>query len=117
MSITIGKYEFEGPYHDTASLKDRSGVYAILDHKEGEHYGLLDVGESANVKTRVETHDRKDCWNRNKKADFILRSLLHPKFTAVWSSGDRTGNSRSIQTSLRERIKKRQAGKAVFCQL
>jgi len=67
MSITIGKYEFEGPYPDTASLQDRSGVYAILDHEEGGHYGLLDVGESANVKTRVETHDRKDCWNRNKK--------------------------------------------------
>lgn len=67
MSIRIGKYEFEGPYRDTASLEDRSGVYAILDQRENNRYGLLDVGESSNVKTRVETHDRKDCWERNKK--------------------------------------------------
>lgn len=67
MSIPIGKYEFEGPYRDTASLEDRSGVYAILDQRENNRYGLLDVGESSNVKTRVETHDRKGCWERNKK--------------------------------------------------
>jgi len=28
---------------------------------------LIDVGESSEVKTRVETHDRKECWERNCK--------------------------------------------------
>lgn len=63
MSIKLGNYVFAGPYNTTNSLEDRSGIYAILCQREGNNY-LIDVGESANVKTRVETHDRKDCWNR-----------------------------------------------------
>jgi len=65
MSIKIGNYTFDGPYTTPDKLEDRSGIYAILCQKDGNNYRLIDVGESANVKTRVETHDRKDCWKRN----------------------------------------------------
>lgn len=64
MSITIGKYTFNGPYVTTERLEDRSGVYAIICQRGDENY-LIDVGESATVKTRVETHDRSDCWKKN----------------------------------------------------
>lgn len=63
MSIDIGRYTFDGPYTNTNSLEDRSGVYAILCSSD-QNYSLIDVGESATVKTRVESHDRKDCWTR-----------------------------------------------------
>ncbi len=65
MSIQIGRYTFEGPYTSTNSLEDRSGVYAILCKKDGNNYNVVDVGESATVKSRVENHDRNDCWKRN----------------------------------------------------
>ncbi len=65
MPITIAGYSFDGPYSSTISLEDRSGVYAILCKKDNGNYGLVDVGESATVKTRVETHGRKPCWSRN----------------------------------------------------
>jgi len=64
MSIKIGKYTFDGPYSSTDSLEDKSGVYAIICKKNNENY-LLDIGESAEVKSRVENHDRSDCWERN----------------------------------------------------
>lgn len=64
MTITIGRYSFEGPYTSTGSLEDKSGVYAILCRRENRNY-LLDVGESHTVKSRVENHEREDCWNRN----------------------------------------------------
>lgn len=64
MSITVGKFTFNGPYISTDNLEDMSGVYAI-HCKKNEKYYLLDVGESAEVKSRVENHDRKDCWKRN----------------------------------------------------
>lgn len=69
MGVTItgksgNKYNFEGPYSNPGSLEDRSGVYAILCEKNGKWY-LIDVGESSVVRTRVETHDRKTCWERN----------------------------------------------------
>ncbi len=64
MSITVGKYNFDGPYTTASSLEDRSGVYAIHCKRDDKYY-LVDVGESATVKTRVENHDRKSCWSRN----------------------------------------------------
>jgi len=78
MSIKIGRYSFEGPYTSTANLEDRSGVYAILCKKEGNNYVLVDVGESATVKSRVESHDRKDCWKRNCKSTLTVAVCYTP---------------------------------------
>jgi len=60
MSIHINGYSFEGPYSSTYSLRDNSGVYVIICNNN-----LIDVGESASLKSRIENHDRKDCWKRN----------------------------------------------------
>ena len=60
VSITIDGHTFEGPYAGTDRLEDRSGVYAILCYREQKHF-VVDVGESATLKTRVENHDRSDC--------------------------------------------------------
>ncbi len=69
MSITIAGYSFDGPYASTDKLEDKSGVYAILDYKDNKYY-LIDVGESSEVKSRVENHDRKSCWNKNITGQF-----------------------------------------------
>ena len=63
-TIKIGDYTFDGPYASMDPIKDRSGVYAVICRKEDGYY-LIDIGESAQVKTRLDTHDRKDCWKRN----------------------------------------------------
>ncbi|GAA5335981.1 hypothetical protein YIM730264_20040 [Thermus hydrothermalis] len=79
MSITIVRWTFEGPYPlgETWRLQDRSGVYVILDlHPDG--YYCLDVGESAQVKTRVETHDRTDCWRRHRGGALYVAVLYTP---------------------------------------
>jgi hypothetical protein len=75
--INIGNYQFEGPYTSTASLEDRSGVYAILDQRADDNY-LLDCGESATVKTRVEGHDRQPCWNRNSSGTLNVAVFYTP---------------------------------------
>jgi len=71
MSIIVGKYTFEGPYTLTDKLEDRSGIYAIHCYRDDKYY-LIDVGESAAVKSRVETHDRKDCWKRECAGTFTV---------------------------------------------
>jgi len=76
MNISIGQYEFEGPYKNTGPLEDSSGVYVILDYRADSKYYIIDVGESAQVKTRVETHDRKDCWNRYQQGDATAQDYL-----------------------------------------
>ncbi|MDD2300787.1 MAG: hypothetical protein PHU69_14270 [Fermentimonas sp.] len=77
MSITIGQYQFDGPYTHKSSLQDSSGIYAILCEVSGK-YHVLDIGESATVKTRVETHDRADCWKRNCKGTLYVAVLYTP---------------------------------------
>lgn len=77
MSITVGRYSFEGPYTSTGSLEDRSGVYAIHDYRDGLYY-LIDVGESATLKSRVENHDRAPCWNGNKRGTLTVSAFYTP---------------------------------------
>jgi hypothetical protein len=80
--IPIGRYSFEGPYPypDTTRLQDRSGVYVILDRQRDGQRSVLDVGESATVKTRVNSHDRQDCWNRNRRGTLEVAVLHTPEF-------------------------------------
>ena len=75
--IKIGKHTFEGPYTSTDNLKDRSGVYAIICQNNGKNY-VIDVGESAEVKTRIETHDRENCWERNCRGTLAVSVYYTP---------------------------------------
>ncbi|MDD5584814.1 MAG: hypothetical protein PHV55_07150 [Candidatus Omnitrophica bacterium] len=75
--ITIGRYSFEGPYASTSVLEDKAGVYAIIDTRTTENI-LVDVGESASVKSRVENHDRSDCWSRNRLGTLKVAVLYTP---------------------------------------
>ena len=61
MSITISGYTFEGPYQSKSSLERKSGVYVVLNFDND----VVDVGESGNVRERVEDHEREPCWRRN----------------------------------------------------
>ncbi|UCG92854.1 MAG: hypothetical protein JSV97_03875, partial [candidate division WOR-3 bacterium] len=69
MSVTIAgnsgtQYDFKGPFISPDKLEDKPGVYAILCEQSGR-LDLIDLGESDQVKTRIENHDRKPCWERN----------------------------------------------------
>lgn len=77
MTITVGNYTFEGPYTNTSSLNDSSGVYAIHCEKDGKYY-LIDVGESATVKSRVDNHDRTESWRRNCSGILTVSVLYTP---------------------------------------
>lgn len=71
-------YTFGGPYAYTDSLEDKSGVYAIVDHRSDGSYHLLDVGESHTVKTRIQQHDRKLCWERHKHGHIMFAVYYTP---------------------------------------
>lgn len=66
MSITIGNYSFEGPFGNTADLRNNSGVYAILSRRtNADRYTVIDIGEAGWIRDRVANHDRRDQWSRN----------------------------------------------------
>ena len=82
MSIKIGRYNFEGPYSSSDSLQDKSGVYVILC-ENGSGYGPIDCGESATVKSRIESHDRRNCWNRNCNGSLRFSVLYTPNIQSA----------------------------------
>lgn len=64
MTIQIGSYNFDGPFESTNSLRSESGVYAILGSNFPGKYDVLDIGESATLRDRVASHDRRDQWRQ-----------------------------------------------------
>jgi len=77
MTIKIGDYTFNGPYEDPSKLSSKSGVYAIHCEKDSKYF-LIDVGESGDVKDRVEKHDRKDCWKKECSTTLTYSEYLTP---------------------------------------
>jgi len=77
MSITIGRFTFEGPFYVASLLNDHSGIYVILDYYN-EEYSVLDIGESHSVKTRLTNHNRSACWARNKYGTIKYAVLYTP---------------------------------------
>ena len=77
--IGLGRWTFEGPYTNTASLRETAGVYAILDNRSDGKWYVIDVGESEQVKSRVEIHDRKPCWTRHRRGTLGVAVLYAPR--------------------------------------
>ena len=79
-TIQIGSYTFEGPHSNTGSLRNAAGVYVILCAGQN-NYTVTDVGESGDVKTRVDNHDRADCWKRNCSTQLSVAVLYTPNLS------------------------------------
>jgi hypothetical protein len=76
LTINIGAHMFDGLFTSTSPIEDKSGVYAILCQKEGKNY-VVDVGESAEVRSRLDNHDRKNCWQNNCKLGTLAYAVLY----------------------------------------
>lgn len=93
-SISISGYTFLGPFRSTESLEDRPGVYVICDKRSDDRWHVLDVGESGNVKSRIEGHERSPCWARNRKG--TLGFAVY--YTPGWSQEQR----RRLESTIRQ---------------
>ena len=64
MSTKRPETKWYGPYpiEQADKLKNEPGVYTIWCRDT-----LIDVGQSDNVRDRVMSHDRRECWNKNCK--------------------------------------------------
>lgn len=66
MSFIENGYVFQGPYLSPSELPTYSGVY-LVTYKIGSQDIVLDIGQAENIRERIETHDRKACWNNIRK--------------------------------------------------
>ncbi len=94
MAIKINNLKFDGPFQSTNELKDDPGIYAILCEIKN-HFYILDVGESETVKTRIEGHDRKDCWKKQFQGDAV--------YAVLYTQDKEQAERMSIEKQIRDR--------------
>jgi len=82
MAIEICGHTFEGPYAHTDYLRRQGGIYVILDKRLDGKWWVIDVGESGDVRERVEGHDRAPCWSSNQQGTLGVAVLYTPNWTA-----------------------------------
>ena len=75
--INIIGYTFEGPYKIEKEIIDRAAVYVILDDNEEK----VDVGQSGELGTRLSTHERKLCWDRNGGEWFAVKWMPSDQYS------------------------------------
>jgi len=63
--VTIEGYPFICVPLAEADFADVAAIYVILCVAQDGNWTVLDVGQSGQVGSRIDDHDRKDCWDRN----------------------------------------------------
>ena len=48
-----------------ANFTDVAAIYVILFVELNGKWTVLDVGQSGELGTRIDSHDRRDCWSQN----------------------------------------------------
>ena len=84
--VDLCGYEFEGPFLTWVDLSTGGGVYFIAS-KHGDDVYPIDVGEAGNLRDRVKTHDRKDCWEKENVGVIYYYQYLTPvMFERKWNN-------------------------------
>ncbi|MFA5197416.1 MAG: hypothetical protein WC437_03235 [Patescibacteria group bacterium] len=74
MAINIEGYQFQGPFYHTRKFSRAFGcVYMIVNTRNQ----VVDVGETADVNSRLINHERKQCWYKNGATDGGLYILVN----------------------------------------
>lgn len=78
MAVPFCNYLFEGPFTSTEDIiPGKQGVYVILCRTSEVNFGIIDFGESGNVRERIESHERKNCWFNNCNGE-IIYAVYYP---------------------------------------
>jgi len=86
-------YQFDGAYLDPNGLQARAGVYVIWCQPLQGDWTVLDVGESDDVRDRINKHDRSDCWRKNCSGTI--------QYSATYTPNLNEGQRRDIESRIR----------------
>lgn len=77
MSLSIGKYAFEGPFPHPSHLHPQPGIFAVLCEADGKIYPM-DVGEGADVRAAVRSDERSACWEEHCTGNLMMAAYYTP---------------------------------------
>ncbi len=64
-NVTIGGYPFVCVSLANADFTDVASIYVILCVGQDGKWSVVDVGETGELGDRIDSHDRKTCWQNN----------------------------------------------------
>ena len=64
VNLTIGGYPFVCVPLSNADFTNSAAIYVIICVAQAGTWTALDVGQSGELGSRIDSHDRKDCWSR-----------------------------------------------------
>lgn len=68
--------DFAGISFEVSSgLPDGEGIYAAIGFRNSNGYPVLDIGESEDIRERVQNHDRAACWVSNGVYAFAVHRM------------------------------------------
>ncbi len=72
--MNIKGYEFEGPFIPTTDFNSVGAVYVITDSNNSP----IDVGQTNDLKSRIPSHERQDCWGRSAQGTVSVYARIEP---------------------------------------
>jgi len=81
MTVSIGSWEFEGPFGNLDELRDEPGLVAILTGRNDE-YELIEMEESESVKTFIDSHGKYNFRGENSDEDLAVAVYYCSDLTA-----------------------------------
>ena len=95
-NITIEGIPFICVNLSEADFADRAAIYVILCVAKDGTWRVLDVGQSGQVGTRIDNHDRQDCWRHNCPSNNIW-VCIYPMPTDQYTETDRLKVERKLR--------------------
>ncbi len=89
--------DWEGPFYSQYGLEKLPGIYLIQCDSGRGAPKILDVGEAEDVRKRIETHDREDCWEEECQDGAIT-------YAAHYMKGSTEEQRREIEQDLRKQL-------------
>jgi hypothetical protein len=81
-----------------ANFADRAAIYVIICVAADKTWTVLDVGQSGEVGSRIDAHDRGECWKRNCPSGNIW-VCVHRMPTSTFTKEQRLARESAIRTA------------------
>jgi len=86
-NVTIREYLFVCVPSAQADFSGMAAIYVILCVAQDGSWTVLDVGQSGQVGTRIDDHDRRVCWERNCPNGMSGCACIACRAPSIQSSG------------------------------
>lgn len=96
-NLTIDGYAFACVRLSDADFKDVAAIYVIICVASGGSWTVIDVGQTGQLGTRIDTHERIDCWGK-KCPNGNIWVCIHRMPSDKYTEEDRRKREKEIRS-------------------